>query len=67
MKKIRLILFQISVIVTFLGFGVNSLANTYGVPVIAGKTVSEPITILFVGFGLIALSSFLRRGSRHDE
>lgn len=66
MKNIKLLVSLIAAFVTFLGFGVNSLANVHGDPALATETVSEPINILLIGFGLIALGSFLKRGSGRD-
>lgn len=55
------------VLVVYLVFCVNLLANGFEDPALANKAISEPINILFIGFGLIALGSFLKRGSRRSE
>jgi hypothetical protein len=67
MKKLKILLYPMIAFVIFLGFVVNSLANVHEVPVLANKTISEPINILVIGFGLIALGSFLKRGSRRSQ
>ena len=67
MKKLTILLYPMIVLVISLGFGVNSLANGLEAPALANNTISEPINILFIGFGLIALGSFIKKGSRRSE
>jgi hypothetical protein len=67
MKKLKILLCPMIVLVMFLGFGVNSLANVHQDLALANKAISEPINILVIGFGLIAFGSFLKRGSRRGE
>jgi hypothetical protein len=67
MKKLTILLYPMIVLVISLGFGVNSLADGFEVPALANNTISEPINILVIGFGLIALGSFIKRGSRRSE
>jgi hypothetical protein len=64
MKKFNILLYPMIALVIFLGFGVNSLANGHEDLALANKTIYEPISILVIGFGLIAVGSFLKRGSR---
>jgi hypothetical protein len=64
MKKFNLLLYPMMALVIFLGFGINSLADGHENLALVNKTIYEPISILVIGLGLIAVGSFLKRSSR---
>ena len=63
MKKLMILLFPMTVLMILFIFGVNSFANVHENPELTSRTISEPIKILFIGFGLIAFGSLLKRSS----
>ena len=67
MKKINTLLLSIFAVLVVLILGVNSLANVPGEPALTNSSFSEPLNILFIGFGLIAFGTILKNRSSRNE